>query len=132
MQKTIMVGLLAGVLMTIVGWALNFVFNALFPSFQAIYTDTNIFLPMDEGRGLIFFIFPFVLGIALAWLYRKMSHENQDICNFVWLFFVVAILPPFFINVGAFNLPVAMIVTWSVSMFLEVMVAAALFRKMLR
>ena len=132
MQKTIFVGLLAGLAMFIVGFGLNFLFGVMFPGFQAIYENTNIFMAMDSGRGSLFYIYPFVLGISLAWLYKKLSVENRDICNFAFIYFVVAVVPAFIINTAAFNLPISMILTWSISGFVHAIVAAAVFKKMLK
>lgn len=132
MKRILLPGLLAGLAMAVLGFLLNFVFAWIFPTFQAIYTDTNIFLPMDGGRGLLFFVYPFVLGIGLAWLYALLSKESKNAFAFAWIYFVIAALPAFFINVGSFNVPVMMVLTWTIMSYLNGLVAGLLFSKMVK
>lgn len=136
-MKKIWAGLIAGVLILVLGFLLNFVFGWIFPDFQAIYTDTNIFLPMDGGRGLLFFVYPFALGLGLAWLYGmlKKSLPKDSVkasFEFAWVYFLVAAIPAFFINVGSFNLPVMMIVTWTIMSYLNGWIAGYFFTMVLK
>lgn len=131
MKKILWIGLLAGLLMVILAFILNVIFAMIFPGFQEIYKNSEIFITdMASGRGLLFWVYPFALGIALAWLYTKLKVKSA--LEFAWIYFVVGALPGFLINVGSFNLPVMMIVTWTVMSFLNGWLAGFVFKKMLK
>ncbi len=131
-MKKVLVGLLAGLAMSVVGFLLNFVFAWIFPAFQAIYNNTDIFLPMAGGRGLLFFVYPFALGIGLAFLYEMLNKKAKQPFAFAGVYFFISAVPAFFINVGSFNLPVMMVVTWTIMSYINGLVAGLLFRKMLK
>ena len=138
MQKTILWGVVAGLAMTIIGFLVNIVFGTLYPNLQALYEDTAIFIAMDSMRSLLFWVYPFVLGIALAWVFpmlrQKLNTQNplNASLRFAWIYFVIAALPAFFINLGSFNLPIAMIASWTVMSFLNGWAAGFIFVKWLR
>ena len=132
MKKKILVGFLAGILMALVGFLFNFVFGFFYPEFQTIYIDTTIFITMDSARSLLFWIYPLVLGPALAWLYGMLKKDMKKPFNFAWLYFFIGAVPAFFINAGSFNLPVMMVFSWTVMSYFNGLVAALLFNRMLK
>lgn len=137
-NKFIWVGILAGVLFMIIGYVINFIFGIFFPAFQEIYTNTDIFLAMDQPRGLLFFFYPLASGIALAWVFLMikdkldLSSPMKASLRFAWIYFVIAALPAFFINAGSFNLPVMMVVSWTIMSYSNGLIAGLLFSKMLK
>lgn len=135
MKKIILPGIVAGVAMLFVGFLLNFVFSWLFPHFQAIYVNPTIFIQMDSPQAILFFLYPIPLGIALAWLYKKLKFSSKkplkSSLKFANLYFFVSALPGFFINIGSFNLPIMMILTWTVMSYVNALTAGLLFSKML-
>lgn len=132
MKKIILPGIVAGIGMAIIGFILNFLFGWIFPSFQAIYTDTTIFIAMDTARSALFWIYPLVLGIGLAWLYTVINDNFKRPLAFAGIYFVIGALPAFFINVGSFNLPVMMVVSWTIMSYLNGLVAAYVFKWMIK
>lgn len=136
-KKHISWGLLAGILMIVVGFIVNFIFAWIFPSFQEIYLDTHIFVDMTTPRSMLFWLYALVLGIGLAWLYDMVKKQlDKKPCKaglqFAWIFFVINGIPMFLINVSSFNLPVAMIFSWTIMSFLNGWVAGCLFAKKLK
>lgn len=125
------IGVLAGILMVVAGFAVNFLFHLVFPDFQEIYSNTEIFIGWDEPRMLLFWLYPLALGIALVWLYGMLPKKAKEPCNFANLYFAVAALPAFFINAGSFNLPITMAFSWSVMSYANGLIAGFVFKKML-
>lgn len=136
MKKVLGYGLLAGLLIVVFNIILNFLFALIFPSFNAIYQNTAIFRPMTDPASLLFWLYPFVLGIAFAWAWNKSKNlfKAKNICrkgfNFALAYLFIAVIPAFFINVGSFNLPVLMILSWSIMNFINAWVAGALLAKL--
>lgn len=136
MKKVFTTGLVAGIAMIVVNMLiLNPLFMKLFPEFQSIYENTVIFNAIDDPLMSLFFVYPIVLGFALAWVWDKTKQlfsgdVLKDGCNFGLIYFFVAGLPVFFINYGSFNLPLMMIVSWTTMTLLNGIVSGLVFAKM--
>jgi hypothetical protein len=115
--------------MAVIGFIINIVVGLIYPSFQDIYNDTTIFIPMTSAQSILFWIYPIVLGIALAWLWTMLKTTPV---KFASIYFFIGAVPAFFINVGSFNLPVMMIFSWTVMSYLNGLVAGLIFSKMLK
>jgi hypothetical protein len=118
MKKMLLTGLAAGVVMVIVNMALNPIFNAIFPSLQESYMNP-VFRPWNDPIMMLFFIYPLALGFGLSFiwdktkqLFKKSAFKNG--INFGLIYFCVGGIPAFLINFSSFNLPVLMILTWTI------------------
>jgi hypothetical protein len=123
MKKILGYGLLVGVLMIVVNSLLNLIFGWIFPSFNAIYQNTEIFKAMNDPMMFLFWLYPIVLGIAFAWVWNKSkrSFKAKSACikglHFSLIYLAIAAIPAFFINAGSFNLPTMMVFTWTIQSF---------------
>ena len=77
MKKIILIGLLAGVCMAVIGFIVNFIVHFIFPSFEAIYANTEIFIGWEDPRMWLFWLYPIASGIGLAWLYGMLPSAYQ-------------------------------------------------------
>ncbi len=138
MKKIIGFGVLSGVLMIVVSMLLNVVYDWMFPSFAAIYTDTAIFRAYTDPLMAMFWLYPIVLGLGLAWIWtyaRNVLNEDSTFwagLKFGLAYFVVAAIPTFFINASSFNLPVMMIATWAEMSLVNGLIAGWIFAKWFR
>ena len=138
MKKIFTTGLAAGIAMLAVGMLIiNPVFMRLFPEFQAIYENPAIFNAMDDPLMSLFFVYPIVLGFALAWVWNRTKQLFtgsvwQAGFNFGLAYFFVAALPAFFINLGSFNIPAMMVVSWTVMSFVNGIVGGWVLAKLNR
>lgn len=117
MKKIIWTGLVAGIAMAVVNMLLNPLIYALFPGLQEAYM-TPVFRPWDDPLMMLFFLYPIVLGLALAYVWdriKKLCHHTpwRAGINFGIIFFLVSGLPTFLINYSSFNLPLEMILSWT-------------------
>jgi hypothetical protein len=135
MKKIIWTGLVAGVAMAIVNAALNPIFNALFPWLQDAYMNNPVFRPWDDPIMMLFFLYPILLGLALAYVWDKTKNlfkgsvVNKGL-NFGLIFFFVVGLPTFLINFSSFNLPLVMILSWTFMSLVNGFVAGFVLAKL--
>lgn len=120
-------GLIAGVVLLIVGMGLNWLLGLLFPSLMNEYQNTAIFRPWDDPLMMAYFGYPFILGVALAYLWDTL--KAKDPLEFAKLYFIVATIPGMFISYTSFQLSLLMILTWTVVGFVQAYVAGVVFSR---
>lgn len=134
MKKIFWTGLVAGIAMVIVNAALNPVFNAIFPELKDAYMNP-VFRPWEDPIMMLFFLYPIALGLGLAWVWDKTKQLfNLSVCqngfNFGLIYFCVAGIPAFLINFSSFNLPLVMILTWTLMGLIDGLVVGCVLAKL--
>jgi hypothetical protein len=132
MRKIVGPGLLAGLLMLIVGMVLNIAIEKMIPGIMAEYKTPGLFRPWTDPLMQIYFAYPFILGLALAYAWDKIKGclgENK-VWAFVWGLFLVATLPGMFITYSSFQVSLAMVLSWTICGIVNVLVAGLVFAKM--
>ena len=125
MKKVVKYGLIAGILMAVSGMLLSFLFGIIFPSINAVYQDTMIFRAMNDPLMSLFWLYPIVLGFVFSFIWDKTRKlfKQKKVCkkamSFAWMYFLVAAVPAFLINVSSFNLPILMVLTWTFMSFVN-------------
>lgn len=118
MKKIIWTGLAAGIAMAIINIALNPVLNAIFPELESAYMNP-VFRPWSDPVMSLFFLYPIILGIGLAFIWDKTKTlftkgVGRNGFNFGLIYFFVVGIPIFLINFSSFNLPFNMILCWTI------------------
>ncbi|MDD4351901.1 MAG: hypothetical protein PHU71_02875 [Candidatus Gracilibacteria bacterium] len=131
MKKIVWLGLLAGLLTLLVGTGITYLMNFLSPSLAAEYQNTALFRAWDDPLMSLFFAYPFVLCLALAWFWHKVKKVLTDgkIRDFVLIYFFIATVPGMLISYSSFQVSLAMTLLWTVSGLINVFVAALVFKK---
>ena len=98
---------------------LNVIMNVLFPSLQKAYETNPIFRPWDDPLMMMFFLYPILLGLAFAFIWDKTKQLFQGSIwkkgfNFGLVYFFLASVPMFVINLSSFKLPLSMILSWTI------------------
>ena len=138
MKKILWTGVLAGVLMIVVNMLLNVIYSKVFPGIAGMYSSMDVFRSMEDPLMMLFFLYPLVLGIGLAWVWShtkgifKKDSTFWAGLKFGWVYFVIAGIPIFLINVSSFNLPIMMIGIWAEMSFFNGLVAGWVFAKWAR
>lgn len=138
MKKILIPGLVAGLVMLVVAMAMGMLFNNIFPSLKAEYMNTNLFRPMADPVMSIYFAYPFVLGVTLAWAWNKTKRLIKEKrpwkrgIHFGLAFWVVATIPGMIINYSSFPVSLVMVVSWSISSLVQVAFAGIVYAKMNR
>ena len=138
MKNKIIYGLLAGLAMLIVGLAISQVFSRIFPGINAEYANAAIFRPWTDPLMQLYFLYPFVLGIILAFFWGMVNGMIKG--NNIWLkginfglgYFVLAGIPGMLISYATFQVSLILIISWLVSGLINGIVAGWIFARWLR
>jgi hypothetical protein len=138
MKKIVLIGLLGGLAILALGMASSQVFHMLAPSLKTEFENPNLFRPWSDPLMLLFFVHPFLLGIILAWVWSKVNTVvtgDTDVTkgvNFGVAVWLVATVPGMLISYSSFPISFLMILSWTSSAFMELIIMGILFAKTLK
>jgi hypothetical protein len=138
MKKTILFGLLAGVIMLAVGMLISQMFHAVSPSLKAEYENPNLFRPWSDPLMMLYFVHPFMMGVILAWVWSKIKTVlNAELgllsgINFGLAFWCCTSIPGMFITYASFPVSFLMVFSWLFSNLVQMLCAGILFSKTLK
>lgn len=73
--------------MLVATFSINFITISIFPEFQTIYENMEIFRAADDPLFMLYLGFPFALGLALAWVRDLIKHEfSGSLLKIAWNF----------------------------------------------
>lgn len=128
-KKIILPGLLAGLAMLVVSMLVSWIFGLIVPSLAKVYVNSGIFRPWTDPLMMLYFVYPFLLGLLLSWFWNKTksSFDGKSVwckgAKFGFAIFLIATIPGMFMTYSSFVLPFTMILSWTVSGLLELVVA---------
>lgn len=134
-KNVITTGLAAGVVMLAVGLLLMPVWSAVFPNIQGEYAS-GLFRPWNDPLMTLYFAHPFVLGLAMAYLFEYMKPALKikgwmaKGFKYGFLVWLVAGLPGMWITYASFNVSLPLVLSWTASGFLELVLAGASIAKL--
>lgn len=137
MKKTFVAGILVGAAMLIVGVILGQVMNFTFPSLRTEYQNTSLFRPWSDPIMSIYYLEPFVLGVILVWLWKKYlaltggESSLGKAVKFALAYWVVSI-PGMIMSLASFPVSFIMIVSWSLSIFIQSLVAGLVLYRLFK
>ena len=129
MKKIVLPGLAAGVVVLIVSLVLMQVYNAVFPAL-AIEYSTSFFRPMSDPLMMLFFLYPFVLGLAFAWLWNKTKKSWKTPYELAVAYFLAATIPGMFVTFTSMPYSPWMVATWTIGGLIYALCAAFVLQKM--
>jgi len=134
MKKIILPGIIAGFLMLIAGILFNFLTNLAFPSIAKEYTS-GLMRPWSDPLMMIFFLYPFILSFVLAWAWDKSKKLFKgSACRrgamFALSIFLISSIPGMFVTYTSFNVSFGMVLSWTVSGLIYLLIAGCVFARM--
>lgn len=120
-------GIVAGVVLVIVGFAINMLMGMLIPSVASEYQNTAIFRSWDDPLMMVYFAYPFILGVVLSYLWKVV--KEKDPMEFARLYFIIATIPGMFITWTSMQISALMIAVWMIVGFLQAYIAGLVFSK---
>jgi len=134
MKKIIWPGLLAGIVMLVLGMIVSYAFMII-PSVSADYQNTGLMRSWQDPLMMLFFLVYFIEGIIYAWVWNKTRvlfkgtsvRRGTMFGLSIWL---VAMIPGMFISYTSFPLSLLTILSWTVSGLINTIVAGLIFAKM--
>lgn len=120
-------GLIAGIVILVVGQVLNFLGGMLVPGIMQEYQNTAIFRPWSDPLMMMFFGYPFILGVVLSYLWERL--KKPDELEFAKLYFLIATIPGMFITYTSFQVSLGLVILWTLTGFVEAYMAGWVFKK---
>jgi hypothetical protein len=83
----------------------------------------------------LYFLYPFILGVILAFIWDKTKDLIKDkkivkrALKFAFYYWLVSSIPGMFITYSSFVVSLPMVISWSVSGFIQAFVAAIVLAK---
>ena len=119
-RNIIVTGLLAGLIVLVVSVGLSFLSNLLLPDLMAEYANTELFRPWNDPLMSIYFAYPFIMGLALAWFWNRVKSTFR--ANSAWsrgvqygfAYWIIATIPGMFITYSSLQVSLPMVLTWTV------------------
>jgi len=123
MKKILWPGIISGAVILILSMGISCVFMSM-PSVVADYNNAHLMRTWRDPLISLFFVYPFLLGLALAWAWDKSkalfegSAWNRG-TNFGLAYFVISAIPGMMVTFGSFPLSLLTIVCWTESCFIS-------------
>jgi hypothetical protein len=137
MKKVIGVGLLAGLVMVVVGIIINLVMNMFLPVLNEAYRTSGIFRPWSDPRMMLFFVCPFLSGLLLTWVWSKVKDlvkgvtTGQKGLTYGFIYWLTS-WPGMLITYSSFNVSLAMVMSWTIPGLIEGVIAGVVIAKMMK
>lgn len=134
MKKVLIPGALAGAAMLVTGVLMGPFTHFFFPSVQAEYQNPAIFRPWSDPLMSLYFLQPLLVGLILAWVWDKTKglFKKNDRCPkglaFALIYWLTTI-PGMFMSLSSFPISFAMVVTWSLNILAQALVAGVILTK---
>ncbi|MBI5220216.1 MAG: hypothetical protein HY978_00060 [Candidatus Liptonbacteria bacterium] len=132
MKRTVSVGLLAGLVLLLAGLALNMAMNVLAPGLKSEYENSGIFRPWSDPLMSLYFLYPFLFGVLLAWVWRRVAPLQISWNRFAGAVFLVYSIPGMLITYASFQVSLGMVLSWTLSGLIDAGLASYLFAKFLK
>jgi hypothetical protein len=138
MKSIIVAGLTAGFAMLVLAVAVGMLMHAALPSVAKEYENTSLFRSWSDPIMSLYFLYPFFLGIALAWVWNKTKGVIGE--GSMWLrgsrfarsFWIISIAPGILMSYSSFPVSLAMSLTWLLSSLIQVLCAGFIYARMIK
>ena len=135
MKKLFRQGMLTGIPITIISVGSGYLLGLLFPSLAEQYNNTQLYRPWSEPAMWVIFIYPFFLGIALAWIWDKTKtllkgNSSSRAIRFAYAYWIVVVVPAMIMIYSCMPVSLPIILSWTVSGFLYGLIAGYIFVKL--
>jgi len=137
MKKTFIAGILVGAGMLITGVILSQIMSFVLPAIKTQYQNPALFRPWSDPIMSIYYLVPFILGTILVWLWKKYLGLTGGVSSlgkgvrFALIYWVIGI-PGMVISYSTFPVSILMVVSWSLSSFVQLIVAGLILYRLWR
>jgi len=134
MKKVFLLGLLVGLVMTIVGLLAMPLFNILMPGLQAEYENLAIFRAWSDPLMQLFFLYTFVSAIILAYIWDKVksvfksNSQYKKGLYFGIMYFLISV-PGILICYSTFQISFLMTISWIIPSLIQALFAGVILAK---
>lgn len=127
-------GILAGLLILILGILVNWLISLVVPTLSLEFQNTAVFRPWADPLMMAYYLYPFILGVVLAYLWDLLGNKVKETgatkaFNFAKIYFIIATIPGMYISYTSMQISFVMILSWTVTGFLQAFVAGLVFTR---
>lgn len=135
MKKLIGQGMLTGIPILIISVGSGYLLGLISPSIAEQYNNTQLYRPWSEPAMWIIFIYPFFLGIALAWIWDKTKtllkgNGPSRAIRFAYAYWIVVVVPAMIMIYSCMPVSLPIILSWTFSGFIYGLIAGYIFVKL--
>jgi uncharacterized protein with PQ loop repeat len=136
MKKIVTTGLVAGLVMLVVGIAVGLLTTLALPSLSKEYENANLFRSWSDPIMYLYFLYPFLLGIGLSWVWDKTKGvigegtlwmRGSRFGRAVW---IVSSIPGILMSYSTFPISLAIALTWLLSSLIQLVCIGFVYAKM--
>lgn len=116
MKKILLSGLVGGVVLLLLSYAMLYIGVMLFPHIAEEYYNTGLFRS-GGNEALLFYLHPFIFSFAIAWFWERFKGLFTG--NFLirglevgLVYGIVALLPSMWMTYSALNVSLMTVVSW--------------------
>jgi hypothetical protein len=136
MKRILIPGLVAGLVMLVVAMVVGQLTTLALPSIVREYENTNLYRTWSDPIVFIYFLYPFFLGIALAWVWDRTKGVIGE--GSIWVkgsrfaraFWIVSALPGILMSYCSFPISLAVALSWLLSALVQLLCAGFVYAKM--
>ena len=133
MQKILLKGIVAGVVLLVLSYAALFLVVTFMPQVAEEYY--NPIFSFEGNKAVLYFVHPFIVSFALAWFWNRFKGLFTG--PFWWrgievglVYAVVAVLPSMWITFSSLAISFTIVFTWLLYGVFQAVVAGIIYAKM--
>jgi hypothetical protein len=137
MKRKLISTLVASLAMIAAAIITGYLSDLIFPSLHKEYENTSLYRSWEDPLMYLYFIQPFILTAALIWGWDKIKHLFKGsvglkafYLSLIYMF--ISVVPGMLMTISTFNVSMLAILTWTISSFIQILVASLLFIRIVR
>jgi hypothetical protein len=132
MKKVLTSGLIAGLILFVVGYGGLYLAIKFVPQIFVVYN--NPLFNSDGSRDILFYLHAFIISFALSWFWERFKglfHGPFLLrgLEFGVVYAAVALLPVMWITFSSLDISLAMVLSWFVYGLFQALLAGIIFAK---
>lgn len=132
MKKVLISGLIAGIILFIVGYGGLFLAIRFMPESFVMYN--NPLFNSDASRNVLFYLHAFIISFALSWVWQRFKGLFNGPflirgLQFGFVYALVALLPVMWITYSSLDITFLMVATWFFYGLFQSILAGVIFAK---
>lgn len=136
MKKTL-IGLMVGLIMLVIGMLVGQVFQSVFPSIKSEYENPALFRPWSDPLMSLMFVQPFFVAVILAWIWdltKEVIRGNSLMekgLSFGFIYWLLTI-PGMIMSYSSFPVSFMLVISWTVTNFVQSLLSGIIFSRMIK
>jgi hypothetical protein len=133
MKKILKLGIISAVVVLTVGMIFSRILQIIFSTMALEYQNSSLFRPWSDPLMSVYFVYPFILGIILAWVWLKTKSLLEGKNNlekgiyFGVVYWIIASIPGMVITYSSFQVSFLMVLSWSLGGLIQAISAGLIF-----